>query len=94
MKVWYHKEHDMYVPSNPWWGTEDEPDEWDKELVEMEIEKEELIVMMGSDDPHIHAGRWEDIWSEDRFEHSVMTKIPWPYGKYKITIEPIGEDKE
>lgn len=88
MKVWYHPKHEMYVPSNPYWN-----DEWDEELIEVEITKEEIIVGGGSNDPYNHSGRWESTWSEERFEHSIMNKIPWKPGKYKITIESIEEEE-
>ena len=86
MKFWYHPRFEMYVPAKPWFN-----DEWDDELIEVDLSKEELIVEGGSNDPCSHAGRWETEWEEERVVHSMMNKIPWPLGKYKITIEPIDE---
>ena len=85
MKFWYHPKFKMYVPKNPWW----ENSKWNDELVEVDVDKEELIVEGGDDDPYCHSERWEITWSEKDYEHSIMNKIPWPLGKYRITIEPL-----
>jgi hypothetical protein len=88
MKLWYHKKFDMYVPKNPWWH---EPD-WDNELVEVEVEKEEIILNGGSDSPSFHSERWESDWWDEESGQTIFTKYPWPFGKYKITIEPLEDE--
>lgn len=88
MKFWYHPGFEMYVAKNPYW---EDGDKWNDELVEVDLTKEELIVEGGSNDPCGHAGRWETEWEEKGFAHMMLNKIPWPTGKYKITIEPVDE---
>jgi len=88
MKVWYSKKWDMYYPLND--KPEDEPDD----LVEIEVTKEEIICDGGSDKPYLHAGRWEQGFYDDSVMHSMMTKIPWKEGKYRIVIEEVDGEND
>lgn len=83
MKVWYSKKWDMYGPTKDWW--EDGPND----LVEVDIRREIIVCEGGSNEPYCHAGRWEQEFCDDAFCHSILTKIPWKSGKYRIIIEEI-----
>ncbi|NVM20576.1 MAG: hypothetical protein HWN68_02210 [Desulfobacterales bacterium] len=88
MKVWYSKKRDVYAPSKDWFDLDTFEDD---DIVEMEINREEIICEGGDDDPYRHGEVWElDFQSED-WMHSMGTKIPWKQGKYRITIEELDE---
>jgi len=77
----------MYYPLN------DKPEGEPNDLVEVEVMKEEIVCEGGDNEPYLHAERWEQEFYEEHVIHSMMTKIPWKAGKYRITIEGISEKK-